>query len=771
MSLTSFPRLYFKGQMWWAPTTMNNNDYAPPLPTYDIARATLNKPFLDTQLVENQEEFKKWVIKPTHANLGEGQNFITPPAEWGYYGGNQCGFVTETEPNIENPDFGLPPGRPKSAVTGYTNAAGDYVDGGDAWLGLPTQLNKGQKPAKMVDVNPQLPWATQLFADTFTLGSKTSGQGFTAKIRKRMATRNLTSHTYDLTHELMIAGKYSVVFQNCLHKEDLEFFDPNPAPGSFQSELQQALQEEDVLGLMIRVTAYDTYYFQGAAFEGLSVGSSTGQVDNRNDFMKRISILYQQFEAELKEYKLGKRSEKPQPPVNRAYSYNVGWIGLWKEGELTNTPGGRTLIPFEDPATYQNQIKVQPKDLPASYYEGDSNNPPPAGTSLGGTFLEVDYKTISPDPLSGVVKEIVNRISVDMGSTVPLLDVNGWKADFGNVQLGYIKEGSTDVTPLADLPYFLKPYLRTAGVVDINHTEFLNEVTPEELRKGQLVIQVESFTPSHDASQPEWLSTVTTALKECPLTAETDARGIYINQAGASYSPAPPEFTVHLWHHGNPVVPAGTTLLVAQYTPDGDLIPIGATTYSDAAVALSYKDASGNWQPIYNDTQIPANTGQVVIRAEANHVGLPNIRFYPLMPGATPQKNIVPQPGGPMFYTFYTAARVLPFHNHMASDFEQWLKTNPDIHEVNQRVFSEVYGTYHMMYPVMSFINNPLKFQEWRGKILAITSDDLFESSNYMPVTRAMSAGQRRMLELWSEYLGQNPHPASKAKTKEEFGR
>lgn len=758
MSLTDYPRLYFSGQMWWAPTTMNNNDYAPPLPTYDIAKAELNKPFLDTQLVENEEEFKKWVIKPTRADLAPDQKFVTPPAEWGYYGGNQCGFVTETSPNIKNPDFGLPPGRPTTAVSGFTNANGDYVQGANAWEGLPIQLNLNTVPCKMVDVNPQLPWATQLFADTFTVGSEASGQGFTSAVRKRMCTRNLYQHTYDLTNELMIAGKYSVVFQNCLHKDDIEFFDSNPDPNSFQAQIQAAMQDDDVLGVMIRVTAYDTYYFQGPAFDGLSVGSSTGQVDNRNDFMNRLSVLYKQYEVELRDYKLGKRADKPNPPVNRAYSFNVGWIGLWRKGELTNTPGGRMLIPYENPATYDSEIYVQPKDLPASYYEvPGTGEQAPAEVSLGPTMIEVAYDADS-----------VSRISVDLGSTVPLTDVSGWRAEFGNVTLGLINPDQS-VLSIANLPYYKDDYLLTSGVVDVNPADFLNPVTADQVRASQLVLQVDSFTLSEDGGEPVWTSTPTVALRECPLTAETDDRGIYLNEPGAPWTPPPPEFTVHLWHHDGPI-PPGTQLAVAQYTPEGSLIPIGSKTYDKVAVALSYQDANGDFQPIYNDTTIPVpvDTATVLIRAEGQHPGLPNIRFYPIMPGATYGG---PIPGGPMFYTFYTAARVLPFHNGRADSFEQWLLTNPDIHEVNQRVFNEVYGAYHMMYPVMNFINSPMKLQEWRGKILAITDPALFESARYMPVTRAMSAGQRHILDLWTGYLSRVPHPTQKKNVSNKIGK
>jgi len=57
-----------------------------------------------------------------------------------------------------------------------------------------------------------------------------------------------------------------------------------------------------------------------------------------------------------------------------------------------------------------------------------------------------------------------------------------------------------------------------------------------------------------------------------------------------------------------------------------------------------------------------------------------------------------------------------------------------------------------LMDPAMRFLSAPLQFQAWRGRICAATDPAPFDAAAYVPVTRALSAGQRRMLELWNSY-------------------
>ena len=89
----------------------------------------------------------------------------------------------------------------------------------------------------------------------------------------------------------------------------------------------------------------------------------------------------------------------------------------------------------------------------------------------------------------------------------------------------------------------------------------------------------------------------------------------------------------------------------------------------------------------------------------------------------------------------------------MTAAYENWLRTGPSVDLATQRIFNSVFRTFFLMYPAMRFLSDPLQFQAWRGPICALTDPARFETAAYMPVTRALSAGQRRMLELWNTYV------------------
>ncbi|NER47496.1 MAG: hypothetical protein F6J92_12490 [Symploca sp. SIO1A3] len=702
MGVLQLPRLYFQGYNYWNPSTFNNNDYSPPIDTYDPPNAQLNCPYLHSQGVYTESEFQDWSVVPIPYDKPEDK---VPPAEWAYYGGNQCGFVTENLPKIQNPNFSKP--TDFTHVTGYTDASGSYQNS-DSWIDLPLQFNLNTISAKLVDVNPVSFWSSQIFADSFTLGS--SDRGFTAPVKYRMHSRWIGStHNYNATGDLIIAGTFSAVFQTCFHKDDIQWLDAESS--TLATQLRDAMASPEVAGLMLRFTNYDTIYFQGDAFNGICPGELYLR-------MEEIATLYQEYNQAQEDYQKGLSTTKPPRPINHAYSRVVGWIGLWKQGELVSVPEGRLLIPFPNnngSNEGDDGIKVQAKDLP-SY---------PAQVTLGPATVEV--KVNGTD---------VERLSVDLGTAMPERDSSGQKANFGTVQLGLLLNNEFQL--IATLPNDKSSYEPTAGVVDI--TEIPGGITADNIQNNPLVIQVESYDSQGDSQTP------VLALIETPLTAQTDQRGVYVNQPNPSWNTDAemPTFTVKVQYYGGQPLPGGTTLALTQ----------------DENVELFYKDPNETFQPYTQDTQpIPVTRdGEVTIGVRALHPGTPNIAFSP----ALPEQSYVGAPfnlgnAETVASAFYTVIRCLPFHNAMADSFEEWLRTNPDITQVNQRVFNEVYNTYHLMYPVMDFINSPLKFQEWRGKILRVTSPELFTSSQYMPVTRALSAGQRRILELYDQYLSQIP--------------
>ena len=269
MGLADLPRAYFSGFVYWNPSTMNNNDNQP---TYDPASATLNWPWLERHGLADDAAFDSYVtqasIVPSANDVMLGQFFTAtaPPAEWNFYGDNSCGFVQEDEPKLEWPQkFSKPSGN--TVITGYTNDAGTYVSNGDPWIGLPVHLNPGGGSAKLVDVDPVAAWSSQIFLDTFGLGSESAGNGLLGTTPGRAHSRWVFFHrNYNDTNDVIIAGVGSAMWQIALPKEAITFFDASPAAGSLAAQLRAALSGPRTRGLMARFVTYHTTYFQGSAF-------------------------------------------------------------------------------------------------------------------------------------------------------------------------------------------------------------------------------------------------------------------------------------------------------------------------------------------------------------------------------------------------------------------------------------------------------------------------------------------------------------------------
>jgi hypothetical protein len=322
--------------------------------------------------------------------------------------------------------------------------------------------------------------------------------------------------------------------------------------------------------------------------------------------------------------------------------------------------------------------------------------------------------------------------------------------------------------PFAKIPYNAgydkAAYEATAGVVQIPAARFLMPLRVADLDRRIVV----DFVDPAGAGKPR------AGLREAEYSAETDDRGVYLNEPGESWSPPGPEVTVQVRYRGGKP-PPGTRLRIAQYSPNPpgfgemgwQLVSASAPQSQSPYVTM---DAGGVVQDgAYLTVVVPDGAdalpySTVTVGLGAIRPGPPVLQFSPLSPAD-------PQTAPPDAVAFPAVAqeslanvRVLPFHNAMAAAFENWLRTGPSVDLVTQRVFDSVFRTYFLMYPAMRFLRDPLQFQAWRGRVCDVTDPRGFETAAYMPVTRSLSAGQRRLLELWSRYLdGEHPTPVTGA--------
>jgi hypothetical protein len=728
VGLAELPRAYFSGFTYWNPSTMNNNDYQP---TYDPASATLNWPWLERHGLQDADAFDAYATRPSivptaNSALDPNVQSAVPPAEWNFYGDNTCGFVQPDEPVIDWPaKFSKPAGG--LGITGYTNGQGELVTAGDPWIGQPIRLNADTDGAKLVDVDPVCPWSTQLFIDAVALGSAAARVGLTAQTAGRAHSRWVFfNRNLNESKDVIIAGVASAMWQLGLPSEELVFLDASPAPGSLAAQLKAAAQQPGTRGLMVRFATYHTVYFHGSAFAGRPLPDWAG-----------ITSLYAKYAKELARYEAGDAAQPPDRPVNRAYSNTVGWIAPWTTSDMRTAAAGRILLSPGPVKPVAAKLTAKP---------------------LGPAVLE--YAADAADPT------LVGRISIDLGSTIPELDSALTKVDFGTMQLALApSDGTGPPKPFAQIAYAggydKDAYVATAGVVDIPASQFLVPLTVAELQQ-QIVVTF----PGSQTKTPQM------GLQEAVYTAETDDRGVYVDEPGVPWSPPDPSLTVQVRYLGGKP-PRGTQLRIAQYAPSPpgfgeglwQLVSETAGSSSQAPYLQLHAgadviDGAYTTVPVpYADDGLPYAT--VSFAVSAIRSGPPVLAFTPLGPSAPADAPAPVIPFPALIQQFFANVRVLPFHNAMAVAFENWLRAGPSVDLVSQRVFDSVFRTFFVMYPAMRFIRDPLQFQAWRGPICAVTDPALFERASYMPVMRSMSSGQRRMLELWSAYLdGAMPTPA-----------
>ena len=280
MSVLTSPRIYFKGTMSWDPGVANTTSsvYDSRAVEVKIPAGTTNATFPEF-LINNLARFGVWNLYGSH------------DAKFEHYAAGR------------NQDS-------NTRVVGGTVGPGQGDVDADSLLGMPVNLN-----GKLVDLDPEAVWNSQIFFDQFSLGDNTVGV---------TAPRFATMHSRWINFRrnldrLDIAGAAGVVWQTVFPKETLTF------SGIERSALLQEFKRQidndpSVLGLMLRFSTYRTLYFQNGIFNNT--------LQQPRDIPELIRL-----------------HQRGEFFSNSAYSRLTGVVGLWHQGDPSTWPGGRFLIP------------------------------------------------------------------------------------------------------------------------------------------------------------------------------------------------------------------------------------------------------------------------------------------------------------------------------------------------------------------------------------------------------------------------------------------
>ncbi len=740
MSVLSFPRIFFQGFMCWDIPTGNNNDQ---FPTYAYDKAELNWDYLK-QFGINQNNFRT-TFMPWCTSEQTYSGGVSPPGEWNFFGTNGCYFV-----QYENVADGIVR---KSRITGGATAYKTPVSQ-DALFGKPIALigdlfgsPENARPARLVDNNPASSYSSQIYFNSMSFGDAQTG--FSGPCYRRMHSRFIGTLR---NPNLPSAGHVSVTWQTCFPKDGLII---NAGASTLLQTLQKMIASGQAKGIMVRFNTYLNLYYQNGYFNASP---------KKPHALKDTPAIYKEGLATGDQL------------VNPCYSRVLGVIGPWYDDELVSVPEGRFLatngaLPFkQNPTAHPIRLTASmikggpPPDLAApAAVAGPNINVPPAqptgAVQLGVAFAEIDYA-------KGI-------ISLDALNTFPETFWQGDKVDLGTVTLAAQNSqgGLTTIATLAYTDYDEKSYETNGGIIDIKFDPG-PQGPAQKIKDGTLVVTAVTAT-----SPPK----VVNALVEKPWSANTDDRGIYLNQGESK------TFDVSVFFKGKRA--SNAKLMIAKYAPALTSDPDSYTGTPVLAIAANAPQivnvTNGQTQTVSTDGDKPIQTKVTVVDVDANGVahvniqaasaGLPVLMFYPFQAGAA-----LPQPQQqfdgdvPSGVSFYTTIRVLSFDDAFIDKFINiWNSPPPPAKPYDpvaawDFVYNNILYLYDMIYPVMlRFVplGDRQRVEAAIDQVLTLIAPSYFaESTLAMPITRDLSEGKRIVLQLWGSLVKKNypPQPISK---------
>jgi hypothetical protein len=434
---------------------------------------------------------------------------------------------------------------------------------------------------------------------------------------------------------LPIAGSASAAWQTVFPSADVDIVRAQESP--LLTLLANALRDPRAQGLMLRLSTYRTQYFQNGLKNPLHPAPTLADLQR----------LY----------------EQGKPVSNPAYSLVVGAVGIWLDGDSEAVPGGRLLF---------------------------GQNPAPVGNAGG--------RPARAGPAAAEVHPDAKILSLDFSNTIPELDLNVDKADFGPITVSVKKDGNnTEIARIESSTYGRAAYDARAGIVDVDisaHPDVASLLTGSAL-------SLSVDTPAGP----------TVLLAERELSAFCDDCNVYLDQD------EPRTLVIQARERGE--VPARPlSILVARY--DADMSFTGDMTVL----------------PMSAD-------GTTELEVRGDEAGYRHLRFIAFDGDAVP----VPPPELRIDIDQFSSVRTLPSDDALEA-------ATPDEVLTWEFVYSNILATYDAIAPRMSTIidlSDVDAVRTFARRIKEVTAAGLFESRRYMPVTRDLSRGKRELLRRFCD--------------------
>lgn len=399
---------------------------------------------------------------------------------------------------------------------------------------------------------------------------------------------------------------------------------------------------------------------------------------------------------------------------NPAYGQVAGTVGVWQADELKSFPVGRMLL-SSNLAEFEFQCPDHKKVTPE--LRGNTQTPKPAPDP-------VKPKKFPLGPALAQVDAARQVITLDFVTTFPETDSSLNKVDLGPLSLWLKQDGklSQKLGPIPPEAYDQAAYEKTAGLVEI---PWPPAVSASDLAQGQWVL-------IQDLNQVSLLEEVD------QLMVGSDDQCIY-TQVGENLN-----IELYVWSKERRQ--QDISLSLEQYTntilsPGADAVFSAGKETSSGQGRLPHKEILQISSPLDYIVQMPSSITvkpddsivQVLMTAQAP--GIAMIRFVP------------PEQQGQAVnwaYDFALKIRVLP-----EDDFD----SIPAEELTWDFIYQHVFRYYHLLYPAMTnrFPLNDEKQVTARATIIKrLVSEAALESTLYMPITRELSAGKRKLVMRWA---------------------
>ncbi|MDQ3886118.1 MAG: hypothetical protein M3308_03670, partial [Actinomycetota bacterium] len=434
---------------------------------------------------------------------------------------------------------------------------------------------------------------------------------------------------------LPIAGRASAAWQAVFPAADVEIV--RAEESSLLASFADALRDPRVRGLMLRLSTYRTEYFQNGLKNSLEPAATLADLQRLH--------------------------EQGKPVSNPAYSLVVGAVGVWLDGDSEAVPGGRQLF-GQSPAPVSN---------------------------AGGQLARAGPAAAEFHPAARV-------LSLDLSNTIPELDQNVEKADFGPLAVVMTKDGnSTELARIEYSTYDRAAYQARAGIVDVDvsaHPDIASQAAG-----GALTLSVD--TPAGR----------TVLLAERELSAFCDECNVYLDQDESR--------TLVIYARERGEIPTRPlSILVAWY--DAGMRFTGEMTVLPVSV-----------------------DGAAELEIRGDEAGYRHVRFTTFAGDAAP----IPPAELVIATEQFSSVRTLPFDDALQA-------ATSDEELTWEFVYSNILVTYDAIAPRMSTIidlSDADAVRTFARRLKEVTAPELFESRRYMPVTRDLSRGKRELLHRFCD--------------------